>query len=342
MEAYLYKKHNDKRVTCELCAHTCTIKHGKRGICGVRENKNGMLETLVYGKLVARSVDPIEKKPLYHFYPSSLSYSIATVGCNFKCRFCQNADIAQMPRDTKNVSDPGRIPGTFAKPDDIVEDALKHQCKTIAYTYTEPTIFFEYAYDTAKIAAGKGIKNVFVTNGYMSEMALTMIAPYLHAANVDLKSFSNDFYKKQCGATLEPVKETLIRMKTMGIFIEVTTLLIPDLNDSEEELLKLSTFICRELGADTPWHISRFHPTYKLTDRSPTPVDSLQKAREIGLNSGLNHVYAGNIPGDEGENTYCPKCKKMIIKRWGFKILEHNMKNGACGFCNTGITGEGF
>jgi len=342
MEAVLYDKHNNGDVTCELCAHTCRIKQGKSGICGVRKNSNGLLKTRVYGKLIARSIDPIEKKPLYHVYPGTRSYSIATVGCNFRCRFCQNADIAQLPRDNRLLSGNGEIPGTLAEPDEIVSDALQNSCKTIAYTYTEPTIFFEYALETAKLADKQGIKNVFVTNGYMSEKALTMITPYLHAANVDLKSYSNDFYHTYCGAKLEPVKETLIRMKHNGIFVEVTTLLIPGLNDSDTELNQLADFIKNKLGSDTPWHISRFHPTYKLTDKPATSVHSLQKAREIGLKTGLNYVYTGNIPGDTGENTYCPECKKVIIKRWGFKILENNMDHGTCGFCGSKIDGAGF
>jgi len=300
MEAYLYKPLNEKKVKCTLCNHRCVIKNGRRGICGVRENQEGTLKTLVYGKLIASNIDPIEKKPLFHFFPGSLSYSIATVGCNFKCLFCQNADIAQMPSDHD-----GMIMGDFVTPEDIVDAAEKGNCKSIAYTYTEPTVYFEFAYDTAKIAHEKGIQNVFVTNGYMTSEALEMISPYLDAANVDLKAFNEKFYKEICKAKLEHVKETLKLMKSLGIFVEVTTLLIPGLNDDKHELEMLAEFIVNSLGSETPWHISRFHPTYKLLDRPSTPIETLVMAREIGIKSGLRYVYTGNVPGDNGENTFC-------------------------------------
>jgi len=278
MEAYLYKPLEENKVECNLCSHRCVIKEERCGICGVRENRGGALETLVYGRLIARNIDPIEKKPLFHLLPGSLSYSIATVGCNFKCRFCQNADIAQMPSDRN-----GMIVGDYFSPRDIVDAALKGDCKTIAYTYTEPTVYFELAYDTAKLAHQKGIKNVFVTNGYMTAEAINMISPYLDAANVDLKAFTEDFYKTYCGAKLAPVKETLKLMKSLDIFIEVTTLLIPGLNDDKQELKDLAVFLADSLGTDTPWHISRFHPTYRLTNRPSTPVETLVMAREIGI-----------------------------------------------------------
>jgi len=295
MEAYLYERLDDRKVRCQLCNHRCVIKDGKRGICGVRENQKGILKTLVYGRLIAQHVDPIEKKPLYHVLPGTLSYSIATVGCNFKCRFCQNADIAQLPTDRK-----GMIVGDLYTPEDIVTAATGAGCRSIAYTYTEPTIFFEFAHDTARLAHEEGLLNVFVTNGYMTSEALHMIQPYLDAANVDLKAFSDDFYKEQCSAKREHVMETLRLMKSLGIFVEVTTLLIPGLNDDRKELGELAFFVADSLGSDTPWHISRFHPTYKLTDRPPTPAESIQEARRIGLDAGLRYVYSGNLPGDEG------------------------------------------
>jgi len=270
MEAYLYEILKDNKVKCNLCNHRCVIKDGKRGICGVRENQEGTLKTLVYGNLIARHIDPIEKKPLFHLLPGSLSYSIATVGCNFRCLFCQNADIAQMPSDSR-----GMIIGDLSTPEDVVDAAVKGGCKSIAYTYTEPTVFFEFAHDTAKLANKRDIYNVFVTNGYMTTEAIEMISPYLDAANVDLKAFNDDFYKKYCSAKLEHVKKTLQTMKRRGIFIEITTLLIPGLNDDKDELKDLASFIAKSLGPETPWHISRFHPTYKLTDRPPTPVKTL-------------------------------------------------------------------
>ena len=337
MEAYLYEPLEENKVKCSLCNHRCVIKEGRRGICGVRENRRGVLNTLVYGKIIARNIDPIEKKPLFHFMPGSLSYSIATVGCNFKCKFCQNADIAQMPSDRN-----GMIKGDYFSPPEVVDAALKGDCKTIAYTYTEPTVFFELAYDTAKIAHQKGIKNVFVTNGYMTAEAINMISPYLDAANVDLKAYTEDFYKTYCGAKLAPVKETLKLMKSLGVFVEVTTLLIPGLNDARDELENLVAFLADSLGTETPWHISRFHPTYKLTDRPPTPVKTLVMAREIGIKAGLKYVYTGNVPGESGEKTFCYKCGKILIDRWGFYIRENLTENGRCPNCGAKIDGVGL
>ena len=334
MEAYLYESLKDNEVKCNLCNHRCNIKSGRRGICGVRENRAGILETLVYGKVIARHIDPIEKKPLFHFLPGSLSYSIATVGCNFKCRFCQNADIAQMPSDFK-----GRIVGDFFSPEDVVAAALKGDCKTIAYTYTEPTVYFEFAYDTAKLATEKGIRNVFVTNGYMTEEALQMIHPFLDAANVDLKAFTEDFYKTTCKAQLVHVKETLKQMKSLGIFIEVTTLIVPGLNDDKKELENLSAFLVDALGPETPWHISRFHPTYKLMDRPPTPLEALIRAREIGIKAGLKYVYTGNVPGESGEKTFCDQCGHLLIDRWGFYVQNNRIKNGKCPQCGATVYG---
>ena len=337
MEAYLYESLNDKKVKCNLCNHRCEIKDGRRGICGVRENREGTLETLVYGRIIARHIDPIEKKPLYHLMPGSLSYSVATVGCNFRCLFCQNADIAQMPSDSK-----GMIAGDPFSPQDVVDAAIKGDCKSIAYTYTEPTVYFEFAFDTAKLAHEKGIQNVFVTNGYMTAEALHMINPYLDAANVDLKAFTEDFYKTYCGAKLEHVKESLKLMKSLGIFIEVTTLLIPGLNDDKDELEKLAKFLADSLGTETPWHISRFHPTYKLTDRPPTPVETLITAREIGIKAGLKYVYTGNVPGESGGNTFCYSCGKVLIERWGFYIKKNVIEESRCPYCNVEIHGVGM
>ena len=337
MEAYLYESLEDKKVKCNLCNHRCIIKDGRRGICSVRENREGTLETLVYGRLIASNIDPIEKKPLFHLLPASLSYSIATVGCNFRCLFCQNADIAQMPSDHKGV-----IRGSHFTPEEVVNAAVKADCESIAYTYTEPTVFFEFAYDTSKIAHEKGIKNVFVTNGYMTAEALNMINPYLDAANVDLKAYNEDFYKTYCGAKLAHVKETLKLMKSLGIFIEVTTLLIPGLNDGKDELEKLAAFLANSLGTETPWHISRFHPTYKLTDRPPTPVETLITAREIGIKSGLKYVYTGNVPGEKEEKTFCYQCGNILIDRWGFNIQKNLIENGRCTYCSAQIHGVGL
>jgi pyruvate formate lyase activating enzyme len=332
----LFETDSEKRVRCHLCRHGCVIKDGSRGICNVRQNSGGRLHTLVYDRVIARHVDPIEKKPLFHFFPATLAYSIGTVGCNFSCRFCQNADIAHMPADRG-----GRIAGSRAAPEGMVKEALASGCRTIAYTYTEPTVFFELAFDTARLAHRAGLRNVFVTNGYMSEKALEMIAPYLDGANVDLKAYSPQFYREQCGARLAFVKETLRQMKSLDIFVEVTTLLIPGLNDERQELKSLAAFIAEELGSETPWHVSRFHPCYRLTDRPPTPVESLRTARNIGIQAGLKYVYTGNVPGDNGEWTYCCGCGRPLIVRRGFAVVENRIRNCLCPDCGSFVHGVG-
>ncbi len=334
MKAYLWEALEDNKVKCNLCSHRCVIKDGRRGICGVRENGGGILETLVYGNLVARHIDPIEKKPLFHFLPGSQSYSIATVGCNLRCHFCQNADIAQMPADQG-----GKIMGSRSTPEEVVAAAEQGGCRSISYTYTEPTVFFEFAHDTARLAGARGLRNVFVTNGYMTAEALAMISPYLDAANVDLKAFNDKYYKELCGARLKHVQESLKRMRALGIFIEVTTLIIPGLNDDPTELEALAAFIVEDLGPQTPWHISRFHPTYKLTDRPATPVATLTAARQIGLAAGLRYVYTGNVPGDAGESTFCYNCGECVIERWGFRVSKLNIENGRCVHCGVEIDG---
>jgi len=334
MEAYLYETLEDNKARCNLCSHRCVIKDGDRGICRVRENAGGILQTLVYGKLIARHIDPIEKKPLFHFLPGTLSYSLATVGCNFRCQFCQNADIAQMPADHS-----GMIMGDTCSPSSAVAAAVHGGCKSISYTYTEPTVFFEFAYETAKLAADKGLRNVFVTNGYMTADALEMIHPYLDAANVDLKAYTDQYYKEQCGARLKHVQATLKLMKSLGIFVEVTTLIVPGLNDDPAELKGFAAFIVEDLGPQTPWHISRFHPTYKLTDRPSTPVKTLTAAREIGLNAGLRYVYTGNVPGDAGESTFCHGCGGLVVERWGFRVGKLGIENGTCVHCGVEIDG---
>jgi pyruvate formate lyase activating enzyme len=334
MEALLYEKREDLKVQCALCSHRCVIADGKRGICHVRENRAGILNTLVYGRLIARHIDPIEKKPLFHFLPGSHSYSIATVGCNFTCRFCQNADIAQFPADQG-----GAIVGDFVEPKEVVKAAVEAGCRSISYTYTEPTIFFEFALETARLARARGLRNVFVTNGYMTAEALDMLAPFLDAANVDLKSFSRKFYKDICGAKMEHVLATLRNMKAKGVFVEVTTLIVPGLNDDPDELKALTGFLVHELGGDTPWHISRFHPTYRLTERPITPLKTLHLARELGKAAGLKYVYTGNVPGDIGESTYCPACGEMLIDRGGFQVHKIRLKNGHCIRCGEIIEG---
>ena len=321
-----------KKVQCGLCSHHCLIREGRRGICSVRENRDGILYSLVYDKIIARNVDPIEKKPLFHFQPASLSLSIATPGCNFRCMHCQNADISQLPRDRG-----GSIVGEEMRPEKIVAAARAARCASISYTYTEPTIFFELAYDTARLAADAGLKNVFVTNGYITPEALSEITPYLHAANIDLKSFSDTFYKKVCGARLQPVLDAIRLYKEAGIWIEVTTLVIPGQNDSDDELKQIAQFI-RSVGEDIPWHVTRFHPTYKLMDSPITPIETLERARAIGQHAGLRYVYQGNVPG-EGENTFCWKCAKPLIERVGFFVKGNHIKDGKCRYCDVAIDG---
>jgi pyruvate formate lyase activating enzyme len=334
MEALLYDKLDGGEVRCRLCSHRCVIADGKRGLCRVRENRGGTLHTLVYGRLIARHVDPIEKKPLFHFLPGSLSYSVATVGCNLRCRFCQNADIAQLPADRGDA-----IPGDDATPEDVVDAAERAGCRSISYTYTEPTIFFEFALATAQLARRRGLRNIFVTNGYMTPEAIELIAPVLDAANVDLKGFTQKYYKGICGADLGHVQTALGRLKASGVFVEVTTLIVPGLNDAPEELKALAGYLSGDLGPDTPWHISRFHPTYRLTDRAPTPVETLHRAHAIGRAAGLRYVYVGNVPGDDGESTRCPGCGGMLIRRQGFRVLQVGLSDGTCPACGMRIEG---
>lgn len=330
-----YKKEAERAVRCALCNHRCLIKDGEKGICSVRENRSGTLYSLVYGQCISQAVDPIEKKPLYHFYPGTGSFSIATVGCNFRCKHCQNYGISQMPGDL------GAITGKYVSPEKIVEAAKRSQCTSIAYTYTEPTIYYEYAYDIALLSNEHGLKNVFVTNGYISPEPLRQIQPFLDAANVDLKSFSDEFYRKVCGARLQPVLDILTLYKDLGIWLEITTLLIPTYNDSEYELESIAEFIAG-LGRHIPWHISAYYPTYKLKNQPRTSAQALRRAREIGLEAGLRYVYVGNVPGDFGENTYCYSCGKLLIERAGFGIGHYHMFNARCPECNAAIDGIGL
>ena len=335
-EASFYEKLEDRKVQCRLCRHHCIIQESKRGICGVRENRDGVLHTLVYGLPCSYHIDPIEKKPLFHFFPGSRAFSIATAGCNFQCLHCQNHDISQMPRNEN------RIPGEEMTPAEVVKLAGESGCKSISYTYTEPTIFYEYAFDTAKLAREKGIYNNFVTNGFIEEEPLKTIKPFLDGANIDLKSFNKEFYRKICKAELSGVLATIRTYKALGIWIEITTLIIPGHNDSDEELREIARFIKNDLGVETPWHVSAFYPTYRLLDTGRTPPKTLRRAREIGLDEGLRYVYEGNIHGSDGEYTHCYHCRKPIIKRYGFTITDYNIKDGTCRYCGTTIDGIGL
>ena len=332
-EAMFYKSMTENSIRCNLCNHRCKIHEDKRGICGVRENRSGILYSVVYGKIIAEHIDPIEKKPLFHFLPGSRAASIGTVGCNFHCRHCQNFDISQYPHEHR-----GKIAGQTRTPEQIVAAARAAHCETIAYTYTEPTIFYEFAYDTAVLAQKSGIKNVFVSNGYMRPAAARQIGPYLDAINIDLKAFTDKFYKEICGARLKPVLETIQLMKEIGVWVEVTTLIIPGLNDGEHELRDIARFI-KDISPDIPWHVTQFYPTYKLLDRPRTPVSTLLRAREIGMEEGLRYVYQGNLPGEGGENTYCYVCGTKVMERYGTKLTRDNLLEGKCPDCETSIAG---
>ncbi|MFH1433252.1 MAG: AmmeMemoRadiSam system radical SAM enzyme [archaeon] len=331
-EAMFYKELADDVVQCRLCNHFCAIKPGKRGICGVRENVSGKLFSLVYGKAVSEAVDPIEKKPLFHFLPGSLAYSVATAGCNFSCLFCQNSEISQAPKSG------GKVVGYDLTPAEIVERAIDEGCRSIAYTYTEPTVFFEYAYDTAVIAHKKGLKNVFVSNGFMTTEAIDKILPYLDAINVDVKGSSEVFYKEVVGARLQPVLDNIRYLHDKGVWVEVTTLIVPGHNDDDKSLKKIGEFVA-SVDVNMPWHVSRFFPHFRMSDVAPTPVDVLKRAYRIGKKEGIKHIYVGNVPGSEYENTVCSKCGKVVVKRNGYYIESIDVKDGKCRFCGEKIEG---
>lgn len=326
----LYRpKEGSDAIICQLCQHYCTLKPGKTGICGVNTNENGQLKNLVYGHPSAVHVDPIEKKPLYHVLPGSKSFSLGTVGCNFRCSFCQNWEISQNHHiDTSQT----------LLPDEIVELAKRYSCETIAYTYNEPTIFWPYARDIAIAAKQAGIRSVFVTNGLESKETVEDMKGLIIAANVDLKSFDEHYYIKELKGDLNGVLETMKHMKAVGIWVEVTTLVIEGLNDSDDELRKMAEFIATELGTETPWHVTAFHPDYKMLDTAPTSIETLQRAKSIGEAAGLKFLYVGNVPVEH--STYCPKCSERLIERHGFGSGNfHIDDNGCCAFCGEKIPG---
>lgn len=333
-EAMFWAPAEEGKVKCSLCRFRCLIAEGQRGVCGVRENRQGVLFSLVYGRSIAENVDPIEKKPFFHWHPGSRSFSVATAGCNFRCLHCQNYQISQLPMSHRPV------PGDNLPPAEIVRRAKAADCRSISYTYTEPTIFFEYAYDTAVLARKEGIGNLFVTNGYITEEALSHIAPFLDGANVDLKGFSEKFYREVAGATLHGVLDSLRVYRRLGIWLEITTLVIPGHNDDEADLKGIAHFIANDLGTDTPWHVTAFYPTFRLLDRPPTPVETLRRARRIGSEAGLKYVYEGNVPGEGGENTLCPGCGRTVVERFGFRLGQLHLQNGRCSFCDTALAGS--
>lgn len=326
-EALFYQKLEDGKVKCLLCPHYCEILPGKRGICWVRENQDGVLYSLNYRRLIAVHIDPIEKKPLFHFYPGSQSYSIAAMGCNFHCLHCQNWSISQ-------VREVG-IEGQVISPKKIVQNAIDSGCLSISYTYTEPTVYYETALEISRLARESGLKNIFVTNGYISSDALNYIANFLDAANIDLKAMSDSFYRQVCGAKLKPVLDRIKQYYELGIWIEITTLIIPGYNDQEDELEKIAEFIA-DIDQDIPWHVTAFYPTYKLNSVPATPLSTLQRAYQIGKEKRLRFVYQGNV--GQGENTNCPSCGKTVIYRKFFSS-ENKVKDGQCPFCGAKIPG---
>jgi len=329
--AKFWKAMPDKRVQCTLCPRSCVIAPGKVGFCRGRINEGGKLYTQIYGVITSMAADPIEKKPLYHFWPGSDAFSIGTVGCNFACRHCQNWTISQ--------TSIGTVAHEEVTPERVVELTKRYNCKGVAYTYIEPAIWHEFTYDTAKLAHREGLYNVYVTNGYMSLDALEEIRPYLDAANVDVKAFSDRFYKKICGAPggMKPVLDTCERMVEKGIHLETTYLIIPKENDSAEEIKKFCRWSIEKLGPDVPTHFSRFYPHYKLTDRPETPVETLERAMKIAHDEGLRYVYIGNVPGHEGDNTHCYKCGALLIERYGFDVTRYELKDHKCPKCGAEI-----
>lgn len=330
-EAKFYEPLAGGRVRCTLCPRGCVVADKGRGYCRVRENRGGKYYSLVYGYPAAMHLDPIEKKPFFHVYPGSKSYSIATVGCNFCCKFCQNWDISQAsPEDVKPA---------YKSPEDIAAAAVKANARTIAYTYSEPVVFSEYVADCAAAGKKAGIESVMVSNGFITNDALKSILPVLKAVKIDLKSFSQSYYADICEGQLQPVLDTLKRLAGSGVWYEIVVLLIPALNDSTDEIKRMSAWIVKELGVNVPVHFSRYHPMYKLRNIAPTPVETLRKARQTAVDQGINFVYIGNVPGEESQNTICPSCKAMLIRRYEYNILENNISGGLCKKCNKPIPG---
>lgn len=330
-EARYYEKLDNRKIKCLLCPRECIIDDLERGYCGVRENNEGVYYTLVYGRACSAHVDPIEKKPLFHFLPGSLAFSFATAGCNVLCKFCQNWEISQ--------SRPEQIESLNLPPDRIAVLAKKNNCASIAYTYNEPVVFTEYMYDTASEGRKAGIKSVMISNGYIQEQPMSDLCSVLDAVKIDLKAFTERFYTELVAGHLRPVLDTLVLLRKKNMWTEIVYLVIPGQNDNRQELKDLCKWIVTELGPDVPVHFSRFHPQYRLTNLPSTPLETLKTARQIGMDNGLRYVYTGNIPGDPGENTYCPGCGAMIVRRIGFRVLENKIKNSKCPSCNYKIAG---
>lgn len=330
--ALYYKKLNNKKVQCLLCPRECVVPVGNKGFCRVRKNIKGDYYTLVHSNPCAIHIDPIEKKPLFHFLPGTTALSLATAGCNFTCKNCQNWDISQAsPEQTDNIE---------ISPQKVVDLAVQYLTPTIAYTYTEPSVFYEYMLDIARLAHKRGILNIYHSNGYLNPKPLEALIPYLDGANIDLKGFSEEFYKDLTSGTFAPVLNTLKILKKNGVWLEITNLVIPTKNDKEEMIKEMCEWIKNELGCEVPVHFSRFYPHYKLQNLAPTPIETLQNAAEIARQAKLKYVYIGNVPGIKEESTYCPKCRKILIERKGYRIIQMNLKKGKCKFCGTEIPGR--
>ena len=330
-EAMFYDKLSEDAVKCMLCPHECLLQNGQRSFCRVREPKGGVLYTLVYELICSAHVDPIEKKPIYHMLPGSLSFSIATAGCNSRCKYCQNWQISQIP--------PEESRNTILSCDRVSAVAMQNECQSIAYTYTEPIVFYEYMLDAAKIAKTRNIKNIAVTGGFINPEPAKYASKYLDAANIDLKGFDDSYLKETCGQRLDPLLGAIKIMHDEGVWIELTNLVVPTLNDDAKMIRNMCKWITRHLGQDVPLHFSRFWPMYKLRDLPPTPVETLESARDIAMDEGLRYVYIGNIKEHEASNTYCPKCKKAVITRAGYYVTANHIKNSACTFCGEKIAG---
>jgi len=336
-EAVLWESSGEGHVQCNLCNFRCKVADGKLGICQVRVNEGGALYSLNYHKVCSTAIDPIEKKPLFQFQPGSRSLSVACPGCNFRCDFCQNWQISQLPRLHE------KIVGRSHTPAEIVQAAKQNRCANISYTYTEPTIFMELCAECGRLAKQEGLANVFVSNGFMTIEAIEYAKDFLDGINVDLKAFTEEFYRDHCKARLAPVLDTLRHIaRNTDIWLEVTTLIVPSLNDSDEEIKQIAEFIAHDLGPQVPWHISRFHPDYQQDRLSPTTSDSLEAAYETGKQAGLHYVYIGNLPACGKENTYCHECGHLLIERTGYRLGQYNIVNGSCPGCGTKAAGVGL
>ncbi|MEW5691958.1 MAG: AmmeMemoRadiSam system radical SAM enzyme [Candidatus Hydrogenedentota bacterium] len=331
-EAMFYeKREKNSEVRCKLCPRECGIINGGRGFCEVRENINGKLYTLVHSRCVSANIDPIEKKPFFHYLPGTKAFSIATAGCNFECKFCQNWQISQFrPEDVSSI---------YAPPWALVNQCITKKVPTISYTYSEPIIFYEYMYDTSKLAREKGIGNVMVSNGFINAEPLKKLCEVLTGIKIDFKSFNNEFYREICSSYVYPVLETMKLIKKLKMWLEIVVLILPTKNDKQDEIKEMSKWILDNLGPDVPVHFSRFHPTYKITNLPPTPVETIERCCEIAKLAGIHYVYMGNVAGHKYESTYCHKCGKVLIKRYGYYVLENNLKGGFCPYCNQKIPG---